>query len=266
MPLPPSPSPPPSPPPQTPLRSWPTGGWGSVEYGTTGYTDGQVVGGRWKPLHHMMSTHLYVDQIAVCGNDGRCYVRNDDALNPFTGSIAISFVHLATGAVTPVQTVPVALARGAAAQEWFCLGAGSNITAGCTPLANVLTAAGCGVSGSDCFLVLNTTSAATGAVTDLNWQVLTAPGNLTLPAAHVTFAVGQPNADGTVPVTVSADATALYVYLSTTAAGRFSDNSFHLASGTGASTTVTFMPFGPLDLGALTSTLRVEHLQGALNF
>ena len=31
---------------------WPTGGWGSIEYGTVGFTKGQVRGGRWKPLHY----------------------------------------------------------------------------------------------------------------------------------------------------------------------------------------------------------------------
>jgi hypothetical protein len=30
---------------------WPTGGWGSLEYGTPGVA-GQVIGGRWKLLHH----------------------------------------------------------------------------------------------------------------------------------------------------------------------------------------------------------------------
>ena len=39
--------------------SWPTGGWGSLEYGTTvadgagqPLTAGQVAGGRWRPLQH----------------------------------------------------------------------------------------------------------------------------------------------------------------------------------------------------------------------
>ena len=31
---------------------WPTGGWGSVEYGAA--VPGQIVGGRWKPLHYEM--------------------------------------------------------------------------------------------------------------------------------------------------------------------------------------------------------------------
>ena len=44
---------------------WPTGGWGSLEYGTVGFTRGQVLGGRWKPLHHLMEQHLYRDTIAV---------------------------------------------------------------------------------------------------------------------------------------------------------------------------------------------------------
>ena len=30
---------------------WPTGGWGSLEYGSR--RAGQVIGGRWKPLHYL---------------------------------------------------------------------------------------------------------------------------------------------------------------------------------------------------------------------
>ena len=38
---------------------WPTGGWGSVEYGCNAAsqstcTPGQLVGGRWKPLQYVM--------------------------------------------------------------------------------------------------------------------------------------------------------------------------------------------------------------------
>ena len=42
-----------------------TGGWGSLEYGTP--VSGQVVGGRWKPLHHMMEQSAYADVTAACG-------------------------------------------------------------------------------------------------------------------------------------------------------------------------------------------------------
>ena len=35
---------------------WPTTGWGSVEYGPLNpqFTQGQVAGGRWKPLHYWL--------------------------------------------------------------------------------------------------------------------------------------------------------------------------------------------------------------------
>ena len=36
---------------------WPTGGWGSIEYGTP--VQGQVVGGRWKPLQHFLRRSVY---------------------------------------------------------------------------------------------------------------------------------------------------------------------------------------------------------------
>jgi hypothetical protein len=48
-----------------------------------------------------------------------------------------------------------------------------------------------------------------------------------------------------------------YVVLTTLAHGRFSDNAFLLLPG---NTIVTFVPFAPLDLPTLTSTLRVEHV------
>ena len=51
---------------------WPTGGWGSLEYGTAGVA-GQVVGGRWKPLHYLYRRSLYADVIASCGAGGECY-------------------------------------------------------------------------------------------------------------------------------------------------------------------------------------------------
>ena len=36
---------------------WPTGGWGSLEYGTqSAFTKGQVLGGRWKPVRCVTTT------------------------------------------------------------------------------------------------------------------------------------------------------------------------------------------------------------------
>ena len=41
--------------------------------------EGQVVGGRWKPLMHLMESTLFTDVITACGRENNCYVRNDGA-------------------------------------------------------------------------------------------------------------------------------------------------------------------------------------------
>lgn len=221
-----------------------------------------MIGGRWKPLHHIMAQHLYRDQITACGWDGRCYLRNDDAINAFTGSVQISLIHTTTGASFAVSTVPISVARGAAAFEWFCVTGGANIS-NCQTMPAVLAAAGCNPSGSDCILINNATSAsAPGWPADENWQLLVIPGNLTLPNAQVSFVVGQPQADGTVPITVTSSATAVYIHLVTQASGRFSENAFHIAGA--GSKTIFFLPFGHLDYGALSSTTRIEHMADSM--
>ena len=63
-------------------------------------------------------------------------------------------------------------------------------------------------------------------------------------------------------MTVEADATALFVQLTTLADGRFSDKLFLLPKGR---RTLLFLPLArPLDMGLLRSSLRVEHLQQRL--
>ena len=49
---------------------WPTGGWGSLEYGTVGHTPGQVLGGRWKPLQFMFKQSVFADTMASCDGAG----------------------------------------------------------------------------------------------------------------------------------------------------------------------------------------------------
>lgn len=57
-------------------ENWPTGGWGSIEYGTPTVA-GQVIGGRWKPLMHMFQNSILRDVFAACGRGNRCFVKND---------------------------------------------------------------------------------------------------------------------------------------------------------------------------------------------
>ena len=80
---------------------------------------------------------------------------------------------------------------------------------------------------------------------------------MVLPDANVSFSISSaPNPDGSVNITVTTDATAVYVTLTTLANGRFSDNAFLLLP---PSVLIRFIPFGALDLALLTSSLRAEH-------
>ena len=94
------------------------------------------------------------------------------------------------------------------------------------------------------------------------WSVLpfVPPKQMRLPAANVTVTIAAAAA-GTAAITLSSNATALYVVLTTAAPGRFEDNSVLLERG--YPLTIGFVPWGesdPFDLALLKSTLRVEHL------
>ena len=58
---------------------WPTGGWGSIEYGSP--VPGQVEGGRWKPLHYALRSSTFADQMSTCNDAGACIVKNDSVSN-----------------------------------------------------------------------------------------------------------------------------------------------------------------------------------------
>jgi len=204
-----------------------------------------------------MRRYIYKDALVAASSDARVFVRNDDAFAPLAGAAALSFLHLSTGARAPAFSYPLALARGAGASAWFCANASVDVlTAACPPWSALLPAAGCAADGSDCVALLEVRDAAGALVAD-NFELLAPPAALRLPAAAVTFALGAPAADGSVPVTLSASATALFVTLTTLAQGRFSDNALILGPG---NTTVAFLPWEGFDAGVLASSLRVEHL------
>ena len=87
---------------------------------------------------------------------------------------------------------------------------------------------------------------------------LTPPKDMALPAADVAFAVADaPNDDGSVDIAITASAVAMYATFTTLAHGRFSDNAILLLPG---ATTIQFIPFGALQIDALRTSLRVEHV------
>jgi hypothetical protein len=201
-----------------------------------------------------MAAHLYRDVIAVCGDAGVCYVRNDGALAPFAGSVTLLLTRFATSEALPLKAVPVALPRGAFALQYFCLGGGTP-AAGCEPVASVLAGAGCAPSA--CALTLAVDDEA-GAQVDENFQLLAAPAQLALPRASVNVTVGAARpGDGAVRVDVSADAFALYVWLSTLAQGRFDANFFAMRAG---QRSVYFLPFAGFNATEFAATLRAEHV------
>jgi hypothetical protein len=205
---------------------WPTGGWGSVEYGYNAQ-QGQVVGGRWKPLHYMYTAHLFRDQIAVCGRDGRCVVRNDDPIRSFIGVLELSLAHLPAGDVVILNRTDVSVVRGAASFWWRCLGEGSIDDGTCAPMSVVLASAGCAPSGADCLLLYRLTNALSHTVDEhVAWLAppylytegsmqhgIVAPLSMlspfriaALPECILNVSIGVPQADGRVPVTVRSSA------------------------------------------------------------
>ena len=245
---------------RTHTHSWPAISWGTLEYGTAGR--GNIVGGRWKQAHYALAT-LFADTILACGADGRCYVRHDGPLTGVAGTVTASLLHTLTGAASPLPlNAAVSLPAGVAQIEWLCV-AGGNVAAGCGPLAPALAAAGCGASGNDCVLSVSLT-APSGTVIASNSLLLTTPGALVLPPAVVvsTVVANAKNHVGSINVTVSTTATALYVTLTTEAAGRFADNAIHVW-GARTGLVVPFHPFeesGKVDPATLSASLRVEHL------
>ena len=238
---------------------WPTGGWGSIEYGSP--RPGQVLGGRWKPLQYFYRRSIFADVMATCGDGGACYVRNDRAGRPFEGSCTVASLEFATGASKTVHTLDLtgksALAPGAGVTRFFTVDLSAvdasthMLTASCAPVAaDAVTTS---------FVRAGAVGASGAADASLNEILLAPPAALALPPAAVSATVARAaNADGTVDVTLKANATALYVTLTTAAQGRFTDNAFAVTAA--AAQVVQFVPFDGFDKGELERTLRVEHL------
>lgn len=248
---------------------WPTGGWGSIEYGTP--VAGQVLGGRWKPLHYFYQRSIYADLMASCGHDGACFVKNDMAGLSFFGDVEVSSLTFTTGEVTKLttQTLQLDVGAGTSARFTVDLSGVANTThmlfAAVYPYCDgahrcsdeELAAQSRGTTRPLAAVGMRAVRAGGGAAS-FNEILLAPPKDLVLPKASVTATVApSPKADGTIDIVLDATATALYVTLTTLAQGRFSDNAFALVPG---QTNLSFIPIGVLDRAVLEKSLRVEHL------
>ena len=216
---------------------WPTGGWGSIEYGTPAY--GQVLGGRWKPLQYFYESHLFCDVICAC-SDTLCFVKNDGVV-PFEGFANLTIVELASGRERILTIERVRLDAGAGTSYFFEVD-----TTGMDRSAEILT--------------IEVRNANGGAIVSSNVATLALPQDLVLPRANVTATVDSatPESDGSFRIRIDADAVAMYVVLTTRAHGRFSENAFLL----NGPKTISFLPFVDDQLDVLKSSLRVESLSG----
>ena len=97
---------------------WPTGGWGSIEYGTP--VSGQVLGGRWKPLHYFYKRSLYADVMATCGAGGWCYVKNDRAGETFFGQVQVEALEFASGRRSTLTTQTTKISGKAPREMMSC--------------------------------------------------------------------------------------------------------------------------------------------------
>eukprot|EP00041_Stephanoeca_diplocostata_P030471 m.923001 g.923001 ORF g.923001 m.923001 type:complete len:903 (-) comp23763_c0_seq5:340-3048(-) len=229
---------------------WPTGGWGSLEYGTASpLTRGQVSGGRWKPMHYFFKRSLFADVMATCGYVGRgeattsCYVRNDRASEPFTGTVVLRTYALAgAGEGNVWHSQPVDILPGPSTMQWF------------TPPNNTLP------NGTHTVLIATVTDAH-GAVVSEHMVQLAPPSAIVPPATTLTTTIATTaNPDGSIDIDVASDKPALFVTLTTLAQGRFSDNCFFLPA---THKTIKFVPFESSEDAATTmatlhASLRVE--------
>ena len=242
-----------------------------MEYGTVGWTKGQVLGGRWKPLHYEMKRSLYTNQLVTCGSDlnhgggGKsskahvCYALND-GIDAFEGQVVISALPLvqsaaavtaaaaATATATAVAPAPqvlnLTMAAGPGIRQWF------TVSDSMWEL---------GLAGTH-VLVVDVTDAASNTVVHNHVILLTTPKKLSLAKATVKYTLGGAlNQDGSVPIAVTSDEVALFVTFTTLAQGRFTDNSFHVTPSKPVQ--IDFVPFANFSRAELQSTLRVEHLQ-----
>eukprot|EP00931_Biecheleriopsis_adriatica_P063878 TRINITY_DN38765_c0_g1_i1.p1 TRINITY_DN38765_c0_g1~~TRINITY_DN38765_c0_g1_i1.p1 ORF type:complete len:936 (-),score=124.19 TRINITY_DN38765_c0_g1_i1:136-2943(-) len=224
---------------------WPTGGWGSLEYGTVGFTAGQVLGGRWRPLHHFMRESLYADTMATCGVEGVCYIRHD-GINPFRGVVEIAASRISgsnAGERNVLVKKNVSLLAGPGETLWFNAVNWSDYLDG----SWVFTSAVC---------------CADGVAVSEHVILPVAPSGLQLDPADITVEVGDLSAQGSVPVVLTSSAPALFVTLTSAAQGRFSKNAFFIPRAN-HEVKVDFLPFpeaGPFELGVLKQSLRVEDL------
>lgn len=207
------------------------------------------------------------DAQASDSGDALCYIRNDFPYE-FNGKVAVEIIQFHDGVATELSSIPVNLKAGAGTTAFFCPDGKSLASSNpnCSSFHTLYSKApDCSLGAASCYLRVKVTAADPTNLATLssNTLPLGLPSSFVLPKAVVNFTVttaAQSNAS----IIVTTDNFAAYVWLSTAASGRFSENGFMLRPQESPKM-VEFLSFGPLESDVLQSTLRVEHLGEYIN-
>ena len=206
----------------------------------------------------MLESTLFKDTFASCGinddffNDGsgssgdgttkgKCFIKHD-GLYDFTGSMTVSAINVNTGISTKVFDVEeLVLVGGKASSKWFDVN--WNLE---------------GDENFDSTHILKVNiEAKDSSYTFEDIVLLTTPKNYNLKKNKLTVEV-----QGDKILVSTAEASALYVTLTTLAKGRFSENVFFLRKDEVRS--IIFLPINPgeesVDISLLEASLRIEDL------
>ena len=249
-------------------------------------------------VQHWFAEHLYRDVISVCGFDGRCFLKNDDAITMAGYPAATAtrrLVSIVNGTVMAAWNTTTPLPLGGGSIAWFCLDGSTDplncpivhqvsrsiikkyrcdtsvrFTSLCRSPLQTIGAAGCAADGSDCVLDVSVTDGPFGPTLSAHTQFLGPPAAalalLSAPQPALVASVGAALPDGSLPITLSftggasvADAgLPLCTTLTTPFAGRFSRNAFTPLALPAA---VSFLPWGATpDPQVFVESLRVQHL------
>jgi beta-mannosidase len=195
-------------------ENFPTGGWGCIEYSKETSDGSQILGGRWKPLMHLLESSLFRDQIVACGKGGNCYLRNDGMSTVGMTVTFESWTVRHTSVLDNVNTYLYNSTLDAGQIQWFQLP--SDFLAGDNQvlLMNLVTG----------------TSSASNQVSSESVYLPTMPKNITGLHSSVSIKILsiQGTDKGDALVSLESDRLALFVVLTTRAKGRFTENCFVL--------------------------------------
>lgn len=154
-----------------------------------------------KPLHHWYRNSLMADVMATCGQDGQCYIRNDSPW-AFQGKLTLRSTRFADAKVSVLLERSLSLPAGAGVLQFFK----SDEVAALTGHSSAVEA-----------IVTDTA----GVTISSNLIALATPEKMQLSNANV--AVSASMEDGAIVASLTTDAVAMYVTLTTLAHGHFEE-------------------------------------------